>query len=226
MSRYPTFSELAWPSNADDREMALQWAQGLTVQALDWTWRAFDALSSKRLTHIDPARPLEQLERDLVRHHFVEIQTIFSTETDGFPSFVPHHEWPEMETRTSRSAKPPAYDLAFVSRTNERWAWPIEAKVIPSPRALAEYLKDVNEKFVTGIASPLIGAGAMMGYLLTGSSADVFGKLAQQLGQELNQPPDFVDRAHKTSTHPRSTAPVLSLHHMIMKCGSESRSNA
>ncbi len=218
MARRPTFSELAWPDGPDDAELPVQWARGVATQILAWTWRAFDTFRSEQLSRIDLTQPLEQLERDLVRHHFVEIQLVFAAETDGYASFVPHHEWPELESRSSAQAKPPAYDLAFVSVTNERWAWPLEAKVVPSPNALAEYLKDVNDKFVAGIASPLIGEGGMLGYLLCSDGAAVFRNLEERLGQTLKQVPDLEQRFHRTSHHPRAKAPELRLHHMLMVC--------
>lgn len=167
---------------------------------------------------VDLTQPLEQLERDLTRNHFIEIQELFKLETDGFSSFVPVPEWPEMESRTSPSAKPPAYDLAFVSLTNRRWAWPIEAKVVPSPTRLAKYLKDVDDKFVAGIAAPLVGEGAMIGYLLTPETTLVFENLAKRLGQALEPVPEFRDRQHRVSYHPRVRAPRLRLHHMLMEC--------
>ncbi len=220
MTRRPTFSELVWPEEPDDCALAVRWARDSAFRILDWTWRAFDALSASQLSKIDLTQPLEQLERDLVRQHFVEIQNLFAQETNGYSTLIPHHEWPEMETRTSASAKPPAYDLAFVSMANRRWAWPIEAKVIPTPNTLSEYLKDVREKFIAGVASPLIGEGAMIGYLL-GSEGHAFViNLATKLNQPLNPFADFPDRMHKISEHVRSAHPNLTLHHMVMECTS------
>jgi hypothetical protein len=175
-------------------------------------------LRTKYLSQIDLTQPLEQLERDLVSHHFFEIQHLFAAETDGYASLVPLHEWPELQSRSSASAKPPANDLAFVSFDNRRWAWAIEAKVVRSPGSLAEYLKDVNEKFVTGIASPLIGEGAMLGYLLNDDVNAAFKNLEGRLGQRLKQFTGFAHRAHRTSDHVRATAPDLRLHHMLMVC--------
>lgn len=218
MTRRPTFSELAWPNEPDDNTLALQWAQASALRILDWTWRAFDALASAHFDNVDLTQPLEQVERDLVRHHFIEIQILFSRDTDGFSSLIPHHEWPEMETRTSASAKPPAYDLAFISLTKQRWAWPIEAKVISTPSRLAEYLKDVNEKYITGVASPQIGEGAMIAYLLSGDGEEFIENLTAKLTQKLGHVSEFTERIHRTSEHSRSNAPDLLLHHMVMNC--------
>ena len=190
MNRRPTFSEFAWPDDPADADLPIQWAGSVATQVLDWTWRAFDAFQANHLVRVDLTQPLEQLERDLTRNHFVEIQVLFASETDGYAALVPHHEFPEMESRTSASAKPPAYDLAFVSTANQRWAWPLEAKVVPSPDRLGEYLKDVNDKFVGGVAAPLVGEGAMIAYLLTNETTTVFENLANRLNQPLEWSPN------------------------------------
>jgi hypothetical protein len=218
MTRRPTFSELVWPDGPDDWLLAEEWATGSAFRILDWTWRAFDALAAKHLSKVDLTQSLDQIERDLVRHHFIEIQLLFAEETDGYSSLIPHHEWPEMESRASAWAKPPAYDLAFISTTNQRWAWPLEAKVIPTQGTLAEYLKDVNDKFVAGVASPRIGEGAMIAYLLSDDSEAFLQNVAAKLARTLNPVTEFPARIHSTSEHVRATAPDLTLHHMVMDC--------
>ena len=98
MTRRPTFSELRWPDDPADADLPCQWASSVAMRVLDWTWRAFDALQTNHLMHVNLNQPLEQLERDLTRNHFIEIQRIFGAETDGYQNFVPHHEWPETES--------------------------------------------------------------------------------------------------------------------------------
>jgi len=218
MTRRPTPSEFAWPFGPEDNELAISWASSMTTQVLGWTWRAFDDLKTNLLSCIDWTQPLEQVERDMVRNHFGCIQRIFATETDGFAAFYPSHEEPEMETRSTANAKPPAYDLAFVATANPRWIWPIEAKIVRSPKALAEYMKDVNEKFVAGIAAPFVGEGAMVGYLTSLNATTTLDNISLRLGQPLTTIKDFRNRSHKTSFHSRSNAPDLRLHHMIMTC--------
>lgn len=219
MTRRPTFSELVWPSDPDVRELASVWASENCVRVLGWTWRAFDALMAKHAPAVDFSQPMEQLERDLVRCHFVEIQLLFASETDGYATVVPQHEWPELESRKSAAAKPPAYDLAFISTANQRWAWPIEAKVLPTPATLAEYLKDVSDKYVAGVASPLLGDGAMIAYLLQKDSAQAFFQnLAAKLQQSLQLVPEFAERTHRMTDHVRTSNPNLRLHHLAMVC--------
>ena len=218
MTRRPTPSELAWPDNPDDCELATSWAASVSTQVLDWTWRAFDSLHSDFLPRVDWTQSMEQVERDIVQNHFGRIQVIFARETDGFASFYPSHEHPEFETRSTAQAKPPAYDLAFVATATPRWIWPLEAKIVPSPRALAEYMKDVNDKFIAGIAAPFTGEGAMIGYLMDADADTALTEISTRLNQPLKLFPEFTERPHRTSSHTRISAPDLQLHHMMMKC--------
>ena len=218
MKRRPTFSELAWPDDPADADLPRNWARSVTVQVLDWTWRGFDELQRNHLNRVDLTQPLEQLERDLTRNHFMEIQAIYQTETEGFSALIPVHEWPEMETRSAAPAKPPAYDLAYVHYSNRRWAWPIEAKVLPTPANLHEYIADVKGKFESGIAAPLIGEGGMIAYLLSGSPDTCFSNVAERLSCEVVVVPEFAFRPHRATHHQRADAPDLQLHHMAMRC--------
>lgn len=217
MSRRPTLSEVLWPDDPADADLPVQWAEDMAVQVLDWVWRGYDQLRDKHLSRVDLTQPTEQLERNLTFLHFGEIQEIWARETEGFSSLRPGHEIPEMKNRSSPSAKPPANDLGFVHTENQRWIWPIEAKVLPTSAALAEYLNDVRGKFVTGIAGPFVGEGGMVGYLLQGLPSDVFDKLTRELGQSLLPVSEFNARQHRLSRHARDNSPSLRLHHMIMQ---------
>nr|VFK79377.1 MAG: hypothetical protein BECKSD772D_GA0070982_10472 [Candidatus Kentron sp. SD] len=221
MTRRATLTEMIYPDTPDSAELAMQWAQSATSEILDLIWRGFDAFRANHLSRVNSAqlRASEQPERSLVDLHFQEILLLWKAKTDGYSSFIPHHERPEMASRTSGKAKPPANDMGFVSVANLRWFWAIEAKVIFSPGALAEYLKDVKGKFIPGRGSPLIGDGGMIGYLLRRNGEDtVFGNLAKQLDQTLHPFPRFEDRPHRASRHSRTGAPNLRLHHMMMAC--------
>lgn len=214
MSR-PTLSELAWPMDDESRRQAEVWASGVTIQVLDWTWRAFDVFHAGVLRHVNIRQPLDQLERDLTSKHFIEIQRIFAAETDGLSSIIPHHEFPENESRPRGSGKPPASDISFVWYENQRVSWPIEAKVLPTPRTLADYLRD-TKKFTDGIAAPLSGAGAQIAYILTGTTDEFFNNLGGRFSLPLQIVPEFATRAHRASSHRRDRLPELQLHHMAM----------
>jgi hypothetical protein len=216
MSR-PTASELRWPMDDESRRQAEVWAVGVSAQVLGWTWSAFDALCANVLNEVDMSQPLEQLERDLTSKHFIEIQRIFGAETEGFSSILPHHEFPENESRPGGSGKPPASDISFVWYENQRVSWPVEAKVVPTPGSLSEYLGD-TKKFVDGIAAPLVGEGAQIAYLLTGKADSFFDNLRTLLPSPLASLPEFSERAHLVSSHARTSHPDLQLHHMAMCC--------
>jgi hypothetical protein len=186
----------------ESRQQAQEWANGITSQVLGWAWRAFDMVRSGALGSVDLTQPLEQLERDLARHHFVEILNLWKHETDGECAFTPHHEYPELETRSPAPAKPPAYDIAFVWNANRRVAWPIEAKVVPTANTLADYLGDVK-KFTDGIGAPLSGIGAQIAYLLAGATDDFFSNLRGRLSSPLQTLAEFSARAHRVSSHRR-----------------------
>jgi hypothetical protein len=202
----------------ESRRQAADWAAGSSIQALEWTWRGFDALRANVLSRVDMTQPLEQLERDLTSFHFQAIQQLWARETEGYSSISPVPEWPEMETRSPAPAKPPAYDIAFVWNENKRVAWPIEAKVVPTTSTLAPYLGD-TAKFVNGTAAPLVGEGAQVAYLLSGTTSDFFSNLSGKLASPLQPVAKFSNRPHRLSQHTRATAPNLRLHHLAMHCG-------
>ncbi|HXD00379.1 MAG TPA: hypothetical protein VN048_13635 [Verrucomicrobiae bacterium] len=225
MSRRPALSEMLWPDDPADADLPVQWAEGISILVLDWLWRGYDQLRDKHLSRVDMTQSIEQLERNLTFLHFGEILEIWARDTEGFCSLRPGHEIPEFENRISPSAKPPAYDLGFVHAENQRWIWPIEAKVLSTSAALAEYMNDVRGKFVAGIAGPFVGEGGMIGYLVHGLPSDVFDKLTRELGQQLLLVSEFNARQHRSSHHVRTDAPSLRLHHMIMELANPSASN-
>ncbi len=210
-------SKLRWPMDNDSRRQAENWAAGITFQALDWTWRGFDALCENVLRQVNLNQPLDQLERDLTSKHFIEINRLFAAETEGLSSIIPHHEFPENESAPGGSGRPPASDLSFIWYHNQRVSWPIEAKVLKTPGTLVEYLGD-TAKFENGIAAPLVGEGAQIAYLLTGTTDDFFTKLKAKLTSPLDPVQGFSDRPHRVSSHRRAAAPVLCLHHLAMRC--------
>lgn len=218
MSQRLTLSEMVWPDDPEDSQLPVEWAESVAVQVLDWVWRGFDAVREKYLSSVALTSQLpEQFERNLTELHFSEIQLLWARETGGYSSVQPCHESPELATRSSAPAKPPAYDLGFVHFENRRWKWPVEAKVLSTAGAVGEYLKDVRDKFIGGVAGPFVGEGGMIGYLLKGSPSEVFDKLANELGQPLLPVADFKTRQHRSSQHERANASALRLHHLVME---------
>jgi hypothetical protein len=217
MARRGTLFESRWPSEHDDVRCACDWANSIVKQVLGWLWHSFDQVFEAHLAEIDLTQRPEELERSLVVLHQDELQVIWGRETRGFSSFIPTHERPELESRSAPPARSPSYDLGFVCLANRRWCLPFEAKVLTGDGAIAEYLKDVRDKFESGVAAPFVSTGGMIGYLLVGSPDKFFQRLANELSQVLDSPEDFLSRAHRTSQHLRKSHPKLKLHHLVME---------
>jgi hypothetical protein len=101
--------------------------------------------------------------------------------------------------------------------------WPAEAKVLNSPRALADYLADIREQFVTCRYAPFSSSGAMLGYLLDGSELETLTNIGARLGVEFEDSPRRTPpRFHRSSAHDR-TVPAgkayptpFRCHHLIL----------
>ena len=158
------------------------------------------------------------MERALTQWHALNVNQVWAEETHGRASFIPIHEMHEFESRKGGNAMPPSNDIGFIHRQNRRWKLPVEAKLVPSSRALTEYLKDVNDKYVAGIAAPLVGECGMVGYILSGETDDVFDALSTVLGHLQALPGPFAARPHRTTVHARDPKPRLRVHHMAMSC--------
>ena len=81
--------------------------------------------------------------------------------------------------------------------------WPLEAKVLETPGTLAAYERDVREEFLKCRYAPFSGAGAMLGYLLTGSATETLAAIAVKLNCILEPVAAFGDRPHRVSSHHR-----------------------
>jgi hypothetical protein len=97
-------------------------------------------------------------------------------------------------------------------------------------RRVAEYERDVREEFLTCRYGPFTGAGAMVGYLLTGLAADAFATIEKGLGCALDAVPAFAHRPHRASSHKR-TVPTgknypfsFRCHHLILEFPGVTRS--
>jgi hypothetical protein len=213
-----TLSTLAFPKDAVNQELAVEWAKGAAIQILRWMWLSFDRLRANHLVHVDLRQPIDQLERSLTLYHFIDLQQTIGEDTGGFSSLVPVHECEEFESLSSPRARPPTYDFGFVHVDHRPWVWPIEAKVLKTPTALHEYMSDLHDKFVAGIAAPLTGEGGMIAYLLSGDADSVFSNLQERLSTPLEPRREYTDRPYRVSCHLRNTAPPLRLHHMVMAC--------
>jgi hypothetical protein len=182
---------------------------------LGFVWAAYDNMCSN-----PPVINTQSLERSISQL----LETRIDNAMTGFEPFRITHEAFEFETMASPPAQPPAYDLAFVFKTgDERIMWPLEAKVLDTPKALAEYERDVREQFLTCRYAPFSSSGAMLAYLLTGSATDTLNGIATKLGCNLEAVKEFPSRPHRVSSHLRNvpagkTYPAdFRCHHLVLE---------
>lgn len=189
------------------------WASDQTDVMLGFVWQAYDVMVAT-MPYVDN----RDLERSITQLLEPRIRDAMSGDE---PYYVQHGPF-EHETMAAPPAQPPAYDLAFVLRAEERLMWPIEAKVLETPNQTAAYLKDLQEEFLTCRYAPFSKAGAMLAYLLTGVPEDALAAIEGKLGKSLNPVTKFASRAHRLSEHNR-TVPMgkvypksFACHHLVM----------
>ena len=171
---------------------------------LTLVWNGFDRLKRQpRFASLDFSNDYAQLERSLTSLHMQEITLLWRETASAFESFMPQHESWELQNITLRSARPPSCDLGFVLLSNRRIQWAVEAKVLRSPGALAEYLADL-QKYLDGSSAPFSNESALGAYLVAGISDDVFAEISKRVKCVLKQHPDFSERPHRCSEHTRS----------------------
>lgn len=208
-----------WPtsSNAPDpafSALACSWMPDPSEKLLGFIWEAYDEMASNR-----PVIETKDLERSITQ--LLE-QRVDDAMSGDEPFYVQHGSF-EHETMAAPPAQPPAYDLAFVLRADERVMWPIEAKVLETPGRLADYAKDVNDEFLTCRYAPFSGSGAMLGYLLSGSTETALAGIEKKLGCTLQSVNGYTARPHRKSTHTRTVPagksyPInFDCHHLILE---------
>src|ERR1039457_4224810 len=124
------------------------------------------------------AKPPHVDDRDLERSITQLLEPrIRDAMTGDEPYYIQHGSF-ERETMAPPPAQPPAYDLAFVLRADERIMWPLEEKGLETPGTLAEYEREVREQYLTCRYAPFTASGAMLGYLLSGMATDALARIA------------------------------------------------
>lgn len=162
---------------------------------LGFIWRGYDQMQSDK-----PVVDGRDLERSITQLLALRIARVMS----GDEPFDVQHGPFERETMQSPPAQPPQYDMAFILREEERIMWPMEAKVLETSGAVAEYIKDIHEQFLTCRYAPFSEEGAMLGYLLSGTAEDAFQKISQKTPCKLEDHPAFSSRLQKLSSHTRN----------------------
>jgi hypothetical protein len=194
--------------------LAAEWMRDQADVLLSFVWLGYD-----RMREDMPVVDGRDLERSITQLLEPRIDAAMSGDE---PFYIQHSPF-EQETMAQPPAQPPAYDLAFVLRADERIMWPLEAKVLETPRRLSEYERDIQEEFLKCRYAPFSGAAAMLGYLLTGSPVEALDAIAVRLNCDLKLVPAFQDRPHRISSHHRTVPEGKSYvrnfncHHLILE---------
>lgn len=197
VSRRRTISELRWPDTSDFVEIAKQWRVEASTILLKFVWQGCDLLQAEVLSQINCSQAEDDLERDITERLEPRIRTVM---TGDEPFYVQHGSY-ERATRKPAPAQPKEYDIAFVLRANERIIWPLEAKILSSDGAVAEYINELKGNFLTCDYAPFSSEAGMLGYLFSGEPNKAFNNIAAKVPCQLSHHPDFLDREHKTSDH-------------------------
>jgi len=194
--------------------LAKAWMRNPTEALLGFIWSAYARMQADK-----PQIDTRDLERSITQLLEPRVRSSMT----GYEPFYIQHGPFERETMMPPPAQPPEYDLAFVLRADERIMWPIEAKVLETPKTIANYVGNINEQFLTCRYAPFSGSAAMLGYLLDGDAAEAFDTIAKKLSCPLDPIPEHSAKNNRVSKHVRSVPagknyPVsFSCYHMIFE---------
>ncbi len=219
MVKRRTLGKLRWPNTLEFSTVARAWRKDASYILLGFVWQGNDLLKEEVLSEIDVTQAEDEIERSVTQYLTPRIRRAMT----GFEPYDVEQGVYEFETRMPPPAQPPLYDIAFVLRENERVMWPLEAKVLKTDGAIAEFVKEIENNFLTCRYAPFSNEGALLGYLLSGTPNKVFDNINRKTGYKLNDYPGFPNRSHKTSKHYRIVPQGkrypsgFCCHHMIMK---------
>ena len=175
--------------------LARAWMQTSARTLLGFVWLAYEDMKAS-----PPCVDGQDLERSITQLLEPRVREAM---TGDEPFYVQHGPF-ERETMKAPPAQPPEYDLAFVFRADERIMWPLEAKVLETPRTVAAYVRDIKCEFLTCRYAPFSGSGAMLAYLLAGKPDDAFVAIAESLGCTLGPASVDPERPTRVSLHART----------------------
>lgn len=215
MIRRPSPLEAAFPVPGDFVTSIQTWREDAIALLMGYVWAGTEKL--KETLPIDLTQDMEHLERGLNQ---VLAQCIDDAMTDRPPFRIVHHPF-EDEGRDPGGGQPKAPDLAFYLRENPRASLPIEAKVLDSDGAVADYVKEINENFMECRYAPFSSHGAMLGYLRKGTVDKARQSIQAAIGCTLVLLEALEQWKHHTSKHNRISAKCqgcpaeFTCHHMI-----------
>jgi hypothetical protein len=192
-----TLSQLKYPDEVLPKvNDPNHWSKRYSSNFLRLVWQGID-LFSQDFSTLDLSKATLQIERSFCKNLELRIRRVMSGEE---PFDVQHESW---EDENANSQRPSQYEIAFIMRDIERLSFPIEVKVLKTDGQVSEYVKDVNEAFIPCVYAPFSYEGAMLSYLLLGTSQKAFQNIAKSLNSTLKQHPEFPNRPHKFSEHDR-----------------------
>lgn len=219
MHRGITPVQANYPIPADFVALVRAWRADAIDHLFDCVWQGFDKLFAEH--RFDLSEATENLERGITQLVAQSIREVLGPTP---PCFLEHHPF-EDEARQEAPAAPPAPDLAFILRANPRAMLPLEAKLLRTDGAVAEYVREVKENFLRCRYAPFSSQGGMLGYLLSGVPTRAFASIEKGLGCKLTRHRAFPEREHACSNHVRSgkhcrQAPGdFTCHHLIVVFG-------
>ncbi len=217
MVRRGNIFQKRYPNTSDFVELAKAWNPDAISILIRLVWEGYDLLVSKFLSQINFDGNEEQLERSVTQALVVKIHQV---KTGDEPFSVLQEVY---EIESYQMLRPPQYDIAFILYENDRIIWPLEAKVLKTDGEVGDYIKEINENFITCRYAPFSSQGGMLGYLFSGDPKKAFTNIETKAPCTLNDHPDFPTRDHKTSDHQRVVPsgklyPVnFRCHHLLLK---------
>ncbi len=217
LRRGPTLGEIRYPQRLEfTGALCQQWRIDAIAILMESIWQGYDLFQAEIL--IDKTQPEENVERSITQFLEPRIRKFMDADAPFYLQHGPHEE----ATRKSAQAQPPLYDLGFVLYSNERSIFPIEAKVLPSDGAVADYVNEINENYLTCRYAPFSKEAAMLGYLLKGKASIALDRIAEKLTCQMHDFPPLLARSHKFSEHIRLHSDCLlssrdfRCHHLIL----------
>jgi hypothetical protein len=214
-----TLLDLRWPDTEEYNKLWRTWSEDAIDRMLAAVWCGYDTLVTEVLIQVDTTEADEERERTITQLLEPRIRRHLSGDE---PYDIQHGPY-EYATRQPAPAQPPQYDIAFVLHRNPKVMWPLEAKCLRSDGAVADYVGEVRDNFLTGRYAPYASSGAMLGYLLHGSPERTFNNIEQAIACQLLPHPTFSTRQHRISDHSRNLARAdfvsgpFRCHHLIME---------
>jgi len=208
-----------YPNTGDFVELAKAWNPDAISILIRLVWEGYDRLATEFLSQINCDGTEEQLERSITQTLAWRIRRGMT----GDEPFEVQQEVYEFETSKSAQAQPPQYDIAFILIADEKMILPFEAKVLKSDVDVTEYVKEINNNFMTCRYAPFSSEGGMLGYLFSGDSNKAFTNIEIKVPCILDAHRHFPDRDYKTSNHRRvvpsgESYPVdFRCHHLLFK---------